>query len=136
MIKQIITDTNFLSKKAVLATKDDLSVVTDLQDTLKENAYRGVGLAANMIGVNKRIIVVQIGPMEFPMVNPTITAKSDSYEAEEGCLSLLGKRKATRYQRITVSYVDKNFKSHLDTFTGFTAQIIQHEVDHCEGILI
>ncbi|GAK48270.1 peptide deformylase [Secundilactobacillus oryzae JCM 18671] len=136
MIKQINENIATLSKKAEPATAADDQVVTDLQDTLRENSYRGVGLAANMINVNKAIIVVQMGPMEFPMLNPIITKKSGPYEAEEGCLSLRGKRSTTRYQSITVQYDDRNFKKHTDTFTGYVAQIIQHEVDHTNGILI
>lgn len=93
-------------------------------------------MAANMIGERKRVIALCSGPMQMVMVNPRITAKSGPYEAEEGCLSLVGVRKAKRYQTITVQYQDQRFQPRTGVFTGFTAQIIQHEIDHCDGILI
>ena len=136
MIKQINHDQGFLSQKATPATQADAAAVTDLVDTLKANTSRAVGLAANMIGVKKRIIAIQLGMLSIPMVNPEITKKSGPYEATEGCLSLEGQRTTTRYKTIEVTYQDQNFKSHTQTFNDFTAEIIQHEVDHTNGILI
>lgn len=136
MIKQICKDTIILSKKSVSATNSDMTVVEDLLDTLKANASRCVGMAANMIGVSKRIIAFSVGPMNIPMINPVITKRTDPYETEEGCLSLDGVRKTTRYKSIEVEFLDRNFKNQKQIFTGFPAQIIQHEVDHCNGILI
>lgn len=125
-----------LSRKSTLATKDDLPVMLDLLDTLEANAECCVGMAANMIGINKRIIVFSAGILHIPMINPAITARSGAYEAEEGCLSLDGVRKTTRFQSITVEYLDRGFKKQSQSFSGWTAQIIQHEIDHCDGILI
>lgn len=136
MIKPICKDTLILSRKSTPAAKADITVVDDLLDTLKANADRCVGMAANMIGVNKRIIVFSVGPMNIPMINPVITKHSGPHEAEEGCLSLDGVRKTKRYQSIEVQFLDRNFAKQKQTFTGFTAQIIQHELDHCDGILI
>ncbi|WP_119318051.1 peptide deformylase [Companilactobacillus formosensis] len=136
MIKPINHDTTFLAQKAELATKADQNVVTDLLDTLKANSENCVGMAANMIGVNKRIIVFSMGMMNVPMINPTIISKSGKYETEEGCLSLIGQRKTSRYNRIKVKYLDSNFQTHTQEFSDFVAQIIQHEIDHCDGILI
>lgn len=136
MIKQINHNHNLLALKATKATKSDIDTVTDLVDTLRANTDRAVGLAANMIGVPKAIIAIQIGPMSIPMINPEITKKSGPYEATEACLSLEGQRKTTRYKEIEVSYLDQDFKPHTQTFKDFTAQIIQHEVDHTNGILI
>ncbi len=136
MIRPICKDTIFLSQKSVQATKEDMLVVDDLLDTLLANAERCVGVAANMIGVNKRIIAVSVGPISIPMINPIITSRAGKYEAEEGCLSLDGVRKATRYQSIEVEFFNQNFDKQKQTFTGFPAQIIQHEIDHCDGILI
>lgn len=136
MIKQINHDTTFLSQKAELATKADQNVITDLQDTLKANTEVCVGMAANMIGVNKRIIVFSMGIMTVPMINPTIINKSDEYSTVEGCLSLVGERPTKRYQNITVKYFDKDFRERTQEFSDFIAEIIQHEIDHCDGILI
>ncbi|KRK98506.1 peptide deformylase [Secundilactobacillus odoratitofui DSM 19909 = JCM 15043] len=136
MIKTINHSVAFLQKKATKATPMDSAVVTDLMDTLKANTQRCVGMAANMIGVNKRIIVVQMGMLSVPMINPEIVKQSGAYEAKEGCLSLEGQRKATRYQEIEVKYQDQNFKAHTQKFSDFTAQIIQHEIDHTNGVLI
>ena len=136
MVKQIIKDV-LIFKKAEPATKDDLQVATDLVDTLRANADICVGMAANMIGVNKRIIVFSVGPMIMTMINPAIVKKSkETYEAEEGCLSLIGTRKTIRHQEIEVEYLDMNFNKHKQVYSGFIAQIIQHEVDHCDGIII
>lgn len=136
MIRPICKDTLFLSQKSVQATKADMMVVYDLIDTLRANADRCVGMAANMIGVNKRIIVISVGSILIPMINPVITTHTGSYEAEEGCLSLVGVRKAIRYQSIVVEFLNQNFQKQMQKFDGFSAQIIQHEIDHCDGILI
>ena len=136
MEKQIVRDTFFLNQKSDEATKADLPVAKDLEDTLRANRERCVGMAANMIGYRKRIIIVATGFADIVMINPVITAKSDPYETEEGCLSLPGTRKTTRYKNITVSYLDKKFAMHTQDFSGYIAQIIQHECDHLEGILI
>lgn len=137
MIRPINTELLSLQRKAEKATMADLPVVQDLLDTLNANAYRCVGMAANMIGVNKRIIVILLGGTAVAMLNPEIVKKAGApYDTEEGCLSLTGTRPTRRYPTITVRYQDRNFKIHTQVFTGYTAQIIQHEVDHCEGILI
>lgn len=136
MIRKIVKDISFLEQKSECATKEDLEVINDLIDTLKANLDHCVGMAANMIGVKKRILVFCAGNMIIPMINPVILKKEDSYEAQESCLSLIGSRKTTRYETIEVEYLDKNFNKHKQVFTGFTAQIIQHEVDHFEGIII
>lgn len=136
MVKQIIKDI-FIFKKAELATKDDMQVAIDLADTLRANADICVGMAANMIGVNKRIIAFSIGPMVMTMINPVIVKKSkETYETDEECLSLPGTRKTTRHQEIEVEYLDMNFKKCKQKYSGFPAQIIQHEIDHCGGIVI
>ena len=113
-----------------------MPIVDDLLDTLRANADRCVGMAANMIGVNKRIIAFSIGPVSMPMINPVILKRSGPFDAEEGCLSLDGVRKTTRYHSIEVEFLDRALKKQRQTFTGFPAQIIQHEIDHCDGILI
>lgn len=136
MIKPIVKDILFLSQKSEIATKDDISVINDLEDTLRANLDRCVGMAANMIGIKKRILVFTVGNLIIPMINPKILKKENSYETEESCLSLTGFRKTTRYEKIEVEYFDRNFKKQKGVFTGFTAQIIQHEIDHFEGIII
>ena len=136
MIKPIVKDVLFLGQKSGPAVKADLSLAKDLQDTLAANRERCVGMAANMIGVKKRAIIVSMGLISVVMFNPVITKKDGPYEAEEGCLSLTGVRKTTRYEAITLEYTDVEWKRQRRTFTGLTAQIIQHEVDHLEGILI
>ena len=136
MIRTIVKDVLFLEQKSEPATKDDVEVINDLIDTLKANLDHCVGMAANMIGVKKRILVFSVGQIIVPMVNPVILKKEIPYETEESCLSLDGVRKTTRYEKIEVEYLDKNFKKHKQVFTGFTAQIIQHEVDHFEGRII
>ncbi|MDK0862248.1 peptide deformylase [Clostridium perfringens] len=135
MIRPIVKDVLFLGQKSELATKEDIGIIDDLVDTLRAIECC-VGMAANMIGVKKRILVFSIGNIIVPMVNPVILKKEKSYETEESCLSLTGFRKTTRYEIIEVEYLDRNFKKHKETFSGFTAQIIQHEVDHFEGIII
>ena len=136
MIRDIIKDETFLSRKAEPATQDDLDVAQDLLDTLTAHKDGCVGMAANMIGVNKRIITFDNEGEYMVMFNPEIIKKSDPYEAEEGCLSLTGIRKAKRWKSIKVQYQNEKFQTRFKTFTGWTAQIIQHEIDHCEGILI
>ena len=136
MVRTVVKDILFLGQKSEPATQKDAAVIDDLIDTLKANAEHCVGMAANMIGENLRIIVFSMGVIGIPMINPVITKKSKPYEAEEGCLSLTGVRKATRYEFIEVEYMDRNFKKQKNTFSGWTAQIIQHEIDHCDGIVI
>lgn len=136
MIRNIVKDVSFLAQKSEIATKDDVGVVNDLIDTLNSNLDNCVGMAANMIGVKKRILVFSVGSIIVPMINPVILKKENPYEAEESCLSLIGFRKTIRYENIEVEYLDINFKKHKQAFTGFTAQIIQHEVDHFEGVII
>ena len=136
MIREICKDEFFLSQKSEPATTDDLSVAQDLLDTLAAHKDGCVGMAANMIGVNKRIIAFDNGGAYMVMFNPVIVKKSAPYDAEEGCLSLTGTRKTTRYQTIKVQWQNEQFQTRIRTFTGWTAQIIQHEIDHCEGILI
>lgn len=136
MVRTIVRDPMFLAQPSQPATAMDGQVVEDLQDTLMANADRCVGLAANMIGVKKRILVFALGPMAIPMLNPVVLKKSGPYEAEEGCLSLDGQRKTTRYRVIEVEYQDAQMQKKRQTFEGFVAQIIQHEMDHFEGILI
>ena len=136
MQKPIVRDMFFLAQKSQPTTKDDLNDVRNLLDTFMANRAHCVGMAANMIGVKKRFIVVEFMNMPLVMINPKIIAKYDRYETEEGCLSLSGMRKAIRYRNITVAYEDMQFVRHTQAFTGFTAQIIQHEIDHCDGIVI
>ncbi|MCF0147465.1 MAG: peptide deformylase [Clostridium sp.] len=136
MIKSIVKDILFLGQKSELATKADITVIDDLVDTLRSNLEVCVGMAANMIGVKKRILVFSIGNIIVPMVNPVIVKKEKEYETEESCLSLSGFRKTKRYETIEVEYLDRDFKMHKQVFNGFVAQIIQHEIDHFEGIII
>ena len=136
MIKPIVHDTFFLSQKSEDATKADLPLARDMLDTLTANADRCVGMAGNMIGVRKRIIIVHMDGKNVVMFNPVITAKNGPYETEEGCLSLAGIRKTVRFETIEVEYRDGNWNKRKGKYSGFTAQIIQHEVDHLEGILI
>ncbi len=136
MIKPIVRDAFFLNQRSEEATKADLPVAQDLEDTLRANRDRCVGMAANMIGYRKRIIITATGFADIIMINPVITERTGPYETEEGCLSLSGVRKTTRYKQITVRYLDKKFAEHTQTFSGYIAQIIQHECDHLEGILI
>ena len=136
MVKQIVRDPLFLQQKSEPATEADKQVIVDLMDTLKANQDRCVGMAANMIGVKKQIIVVAAGPFIFPMVNPVITKKTGKYETEESCLSLEGVRPCVRYKEIEVDYLDQEFKKQHGKYSGFTAQIIQHEIQHFSGELI
>ena len=136
MIRDIMKDETFLSQKAEPATPDDLPVAQDLLDALTAHREGCVGMAANMIGVNKRLIAFDNEGKYMVMFNPEIIRKSQPYEAEEGCLSLTGTRKAKRWKSIKVQYQNEQFQTRFKTFTGWTAQIIQHEIDHCEGVLI
>ena len=136
MVREIMHDEAFLAQKAKPATPEDLPAVQDLLDTLAAHKDGCVGMAANMIGVNKRIIVFDNEGVYMVMFNPEIVKGSESYQAEEGCLSLSGPRKAKRWRSIKVQYQNEKFQTRFKTFTGWTAQIIQHELNHCEGILI
>ena len=136
MIREICKDEAFLSQRAEPAMVDDLSVAQDLLETLEAHREGCVGMAANMIGVNKRIIVFDNEGSYMAMFNPEIVKQSGPYEAEEGCLSLNGTRKTKRFRSVKVQYQNAKFQIRLKTFTGWTAEIIQHEIDHCEGILI
>ena len=139
MIRDICKDEAFLAQKAEPATLDDLPVAADLLETLEHHKAGCVGMAANMIGVSKRIIVFvdeDLGGRITVMLNPVITASDGAFDAQEGCLSLTGERRTLRCRRIEVNYEDRRFRARHATFTGWTAQIIQHEVDHCNGIII
>ena len=136
MVRAIMRDPLFLAQKSEPATEADKQVVQDLMDTLKANQDRCVGMAANMIGVKKNIIVVAPGPFMFVMINAKITKRKDAFQTEEGCLSLEGVRPCTRYEEIEVDYLDQDFKPQHGKYTGWIAQIIQHELDHVAGIVI
>jgi len=137
MIQPIIHDPFLLSRRSQPATKEDLQTAWDLLDTLAAHKEECVGMAANMIGVTKRIIAFDCEGSYMVMLNPEIVSFSGEYDTEEGCLSLLGgPRKTKRYQKIKVRYQNPELQTRLKTFTGWTAQIIQHEIDHCNGILI
>ncbi len=136
MVREIIRDPILLQRKSAPANENDLQTADDLLDTIKAHKDGCVGMAANMIGVLKRIIVFDDGLGYTLMLNPEIVKFSDPYKTEEGCLSLEGTRKTTRYKSIKVKYQNEKLQTRLKTFTGFTAQIIQHEIDHCNGILI
>ena len=136
MIREICKDETFLAQKAEPAAPADLAVAQDLRDTLAAHREGCVGMAANMIGVNKRIIIFDNEGEYQVMFNPVIVRKSGPYEAEEGCLSLSGTRKVRRWETIKVQWQNERFQTRLKTFTGRTAEIIQHEIDHCDGILI
>lgn len=136
MVREIVRDPMFLQRKSVDASMADMPVAIDLLDTLKANSEGCVGMAANMIGVSKRIIAVSDNGKYILMFNPEIIKGYGEYETEEGCLSLDGERKTKRFKTIKVKYTTDKFKTTTRTFTDFTAQIIQHEIDHCNGILI
>lgn len=136
MVCEICKDEAFLAQKAEAATADDLGVAQDLLETLIAHKDGCVGMAANMIGVNKRIIAFDNEGEYMLMFNPVIVKKSSAYEAEEGCLSLTGTRRTKRFKSIKVQWQNEKFQTRLKTFTGWTAEIIQHEIDHCEGIII
>ena len=136
MVRDIMRDEDFLSQRAEAATEEDLAVAQDLLDTLAAHRDGCVGMAANMIGVNKRIIAFDREGAYMVMFNPEIIKKSGPYEAEEGCLSLSGTRRVRRWRSVKVQYQNEKFQLRFKTFTGWTAEIIQHEIDHCEGVLI
>ena len=136
MVREIMKDQFFLSMKSAPATAEDLDVARDLLETLEANAAGCVGMAANMIGVAKRIIAFDNEGTYMVMFNPEIVKQDGPYTAEEGCLSLPGTRSAKRYRSIKVKYQNETFQTRFKTFSGWTAQIIQHEIDHCNGILI
>ena len=136
MVREICKDEAFLAQKAEPATADDLGVAQDLLDTLIAHKDGCVGLAANMIGVNKRIIAFENGGKYMIMLNPVIIKKLYPYEAEECCLSLVVTRRTERWRSIRVQWQNEKFQTRVKTFTSFTAEIIQHEIDHCEGIII
>lgn len=136
MVKPIVKDVMFLGQKSEPATESDRQIIIDLQDTLRAHRDGCVGMAANMIGYKKAIIIVSMGPFDMVMVNPVITKKIGAYQTEESCLSLTGKRSTTRYKEIEVEYQDANFKKQKQKFSGYVAQIICHEVDHIMGIVI
>ncbi len=136
MIREIVRDPIFLSQKSTEATAEDVPIALDLIDTLQANLDRCVGMAANMIGERKRIIAIARGLMIVAMLNPKIISRSGEYETEEGCLSLDGVRKTKRYRSIRITWQDAQMREHIGTLDGFQAQIVQHEIDHCDGILI
>ncbi|MCQ2538603.1 MAG: peptide deformylase [Lachnospiraceae bacterium] len=136
MVKPICKDVMFLSKKAEIATAEDIHIAEDLLDTLKAHREGCVGMAANMIGINKAIIVVSMGLFDVAMLNPKIVKRLKPYEAEEGCLSLTGTRKCQRYDEIEVEWQDMNFNRQRSKYTGWIAEIIQHEIDHLNGVVI
>ena len=134
--QNIIHDQLFLNQKSTSANRADLKIAEDLRDTLLANRDKAAGLAANMIGKNKRIIAFYVGPLPLVMLNPQIIRRSGEYLTSEGCLSLNGERKTKRYKTITVTYQNMSLETKTQEFTGFIAEVIQHEIDHCEGILI
>ena len=136
MIKPIVKDAFFLSRKSREATAADLPIAQDLLDTLQAHREECVGMAANMSGERKRIIAIARGLMIVAMLNPKIISRSGEYETEEGCLSLDGVRKTKRYRSIRITWQDAQMREHIGTLDGFQAQIVQHEIDHCDGILI
>lgn len=136
MVKQIVRDIFFLGQKSEPATKADLQIGIDLRDTLEANRERCVGMAANMIGIKKKVIIVNMGLIDVVMFNPIIIKKDTPYQTEEGCLSLDGVRPTTRYENIEVEYMDMNWKKQKQKLSGWTAQICQHEVDHLSGRII
>ncbi|MCR4620531.1 MAG: peptide deformylase [Clostridiales bacterium] len=136
MIRRIVTDPVFLARKSEPASEADMGTAADLEDTLRANLDCCVGMAANMIGAHRRIIVFFAGTVPVVMFNPRVVCGTGRYETEESCLSLGGSRKALRWHKITVAYMDRWFRPREGTFEGYTAQIIQHEIDHCDGILI
>ena len=136
MVREIMKDEAFLALPSERATAEDMDTARDLLETLEAHKAGCVGMAANMIGVNKRIIAFENDGEYMLMFNPVIVKKSGPYDTEEGCLSLTGTRKAKRFQTVKVQWQNEKFQTRLKTFTGWTAEIIQHEIDHCEGIVI
>ena len=136
MERKIVKDILFLNQPSEAATNLDAQVIQDLKDTLAAHRDHCAGMAANMIGYHKRIIIVNTFMNDLIMVNPEIIAKSGSYNAKEGCLSLVGERSTKRFQKIKVKYLDEKFKPVVSEYSGFIAEVIQHEIDHCNGIVI
>ncbi len=136
MVKPIMKDVLFLGQKSEEATEADRPIIQDLHDTLAAHRESCVGMAANMIGYRKRMIIVSMGLSDVVMINPAIIQKSQPYQTEEGCLSLQGVRKTRRFKKIKVQYLDESFQKHTQEYEGHIAQIIQHECDHLDGILI
>ena len=136
MVKKIMRDPLFLAQKSTEATEADKQLITDLLDTLRVNLDQCVGMAANMIGIKKNVIIVNMGIVDLVMFNPVLLKKSGPYETEEGCLSLTGVRKTTRYREIEVEYRDMSWTVRRQKLSGWTAQICQHEMDHLKGIII
>ena len=136
MVREIVHDPIFLAQPSTAASEKDLPIAEDLIDTLRANLDRCVGMAANMIGERKRIIVMAKGLLIVAMLNPKILSGTGEFEAEEGCLSLEGTRKVKRYRSVRVKWQDMKMQDHVGTLDGFQAQIVQHEIDHCNGILV
>lgn len=136
MIKPIVTDTEFLAKPSEAATKADRQIVIDLRDTFEAHRDDCVGLAANMIGESKRIIIIEDGRKGLVLLNPQIIRRSGPYEAKESCLSIEGEHTVTRHMTVMVGYSDESFKRKVQTFQGYAAEIVEHEVDHCNGVLV
>jgi peptide deformylase len=136
MIKPIVRDIFFLGQKSEPATEKDKQIIQDLKDTLAAHRSGCVGMAANMIGYKKQIIIVSLGIVDLIMINPVMISKAGEYETEEGCLSLDGVRKTKRYKEIEVRYMDEQFREQVQKFNGFTAQIVLHEMDHLDGRII
>lgn len=136
MIKPIITDIQQLRQPSTTASRADLTLAIDLKDTLTAHQDHCVGMAANMIGVQKRAIIAQLGPLPVVMFNPILTKKSRPYQTKEGCLSLTGQRTATRYRQITVQFFNEHWQRQHLTLTDFAAEIVQYELDHCNGVII
>lgn len=136
MIKAIITDQQFLRQPSQPATLADRTIAQDLKDTLAAHRNECIGMAANMIGEQKRVIIASLGPVDLIMFNPQITTKKQPYQTKEGCLSLTGQRPTKRYREITVTFFNQDFAKQSLELTGLAAEIVQHEIDHCNGILI
>lgn len=136
MIKPIVTDIHQLQQPSVPASRSDRSLAQDLKDTLAAHQDACVGMAANMIGSHKQVIIAQLGPLPVVMFNPTLTSKAQPYQTKEGCLSLPGQRPTTRYRQITVAFFNEHWQHQQLTLTDFAAEIVQHELDHCNGVLI
>ena len=136
MVRPVVRDVFFLSQRSESATQGDLAVDRDLRDTLEANRERCVGMAANMIGIRKRVIIVSLGFADTVMYNPVLLSKDTPHEAEEGCLSLDGTHRTTRYQNIEVEYLNAAWKKRRERYSGWIAQIIQHEMDHLDGVII
>lgn len=136
MIKQIVTDVAQLRQPSVPATRADLPLATDLRDTLAAHQDHCVGMAANMIGEHKRVIIAQLGPIPVVMFNPQLTSQSQPYQTKEGCLSLTGQRPTKRFKKITVQFYNQQWQRQELTLTDFAAEIVQHELDHCNGVII